>query len=338
MKTDHIWPLRRKKYQRVPTVLKIIFSFSLLSLAGCSQLSNVSLPLDWIKTGQSMVKEAVSDLVGKDNAGKSSQYPKLSMVPSRPTLPSTSEDRAKIRNQLLSDKKNARYIGTKSKLWPNSMPFKSKPIAPIKPDTATLQPKISTNTSTIQKSVASEGITKGAIETNNNIVAESINNDQQTSLSQPAPTKSKSLKFKIPVKLAPVEKAKAPLKFQIVDSGASTNRGVINFNHGSYKLSMSDRRLLLKIALEARDSEAFVRVVGHASMRTRDMNELKHTLANFNISVKRAEAVAAFLIANGVKAEKLIVDAVGDSQPLNHESMPAEERANRRAEIFLLQS
>ena len=170
------------------------------------------------------------------------------------------------------------------------------------------------------------------------IVAKIINNDQQTSLSQPASTKSKSLKFKIPVKLAPVEKAKAPLKFQIVDSGASTNRGVINFNHGSYKLSTSDRRLLLEIALEARDTEAFVRVVGHASMRTRDMNELKHTLANFNISVKRAEAVAAFLIANGVKAEKLIVDAVGDSQPLNQESMPAEERANRRAEIFLLQS
>ena len=48
--------------------------------------------------------------------------------------------------------------------------------------------------------------------------------------------------------------------------------------------------------------------------------------------------MAAFLIANGVKAEKLIVDAVGDSQPLNQESMPAEERANRRAEIFLLQS
>ena len=135
-----------------------------------------------------------------------------------------------------------------------------------------------------------------------------------------------------------MEKAKAPLKFQIIDSGASTNKGVINFDHGSYKLSPSDRRLLLKIAVEARDTGAFVRVVGHASMRTRDMNELKHTLANFNISVKRAEAVAAFLIANGVKAEKLIVDAVGDSQPLNHESMPAEERANRRAEIFLLQS
>ncbi len=338
MKTDHIWPLRRKKYQWVPTVLKIIFSFSLLSLAGCSQLSNVSLPLDWIKTGQSMVKEAVSDLVGKDNAGKSSQYPKLSMVPSRPILPSTSEDRAKIRNQLLSDKKNARYIGTKSKLWPNSMPFKAKPIAPIKPDTVALQAKVSTKTSSIQKSVASEGIQKGGIETNNNIVAERITNNQEISLSQPAQKKPKSFKFKIPVKLPSVEKAKAPLKFQIIDSGASTNKGVINFDHGSYKLSTSDRRLLLKIAVEARDTGAFVRVVGHASMRTRDMNELKHTLANFNISVKRAEAVAAFLIANGVKAEKLIVDAVGDSQPLNHESMPAEERANRRAEIFLLQS
>ena len=31
----------------------------------------------------------------------------------------------------MSDKKNASYIGTKSKLWPNSMPFKTKPIAPL---------------------------------------------------------------------------------------------------------------------------------------------------------------------------------------------------------------
>ena len=123
-----------------------------------------------------------------------------------------------------------------------------------------------------------------------------------------------------------------------MDSLSTVNKGVINFGHGSHQLSAADRRFLLKIASEVKKTGASVRVVGHASMRTRDMDELKHTLANFNVSVKRAEAVASFLIANGVKAEKLIVDAVGDSQPLNYESMPSEERANRRAEIFILNS
>ena len=52
--------------------------------------------------------------------------------------------------------------------------------------------------------------------------------------------------------------------------------------------------------------------------------------------VARWQSSECLVIAD--KAEKLIVDAVGDSQPLNYESMPLEERANRRAEIFILES
>ena len=155
---------------------------------------------------------------------------------------------------------------------------------------------------------------------------------QETS-SQSYKAKTKKFKFNIPIKVDTKKSKKTPLKFQIVDSLSTVNKGVINFGHGSHQLSAADRRFLSKIASEVKKTGASVRVVGHASMRTRDMDELKHTLANFNVSVKRAEAVASFLIANGVKAEKLIVDAVGDSQPLNYESMSSEERANRRAEI-----
>ena len=146
VKTHPVRCLRQKHYRRALFWLKITSATSLLGLASCSQLPTLSSPLDWIKTSQSMVKGAVGSFIGTSDNNKSSQYPKLSTFPSRPALLSTSEDRKKIRNELVSDKKNASYVGTKSKLWPNSMPFKTKPIAPIKPDTSALQPKNSVKT------------------------------------------------------------------------------------------------------------------------------------------------------------------------------------------------
>jgi outer membrane protein OmpA-like peptidoglycan-associated protein len=111
--------------------------------------------------------------------------------------------------------------------------------------------------------------------------------------------------------------------------------GVINFKHGSSRLSSSDLARLRALAKEAINVGAYIRVVGHASMRTRDMDPFEHTLANFNVSLKRANVVASALIDIGVPAEQLIVDAVGDTQPLFSEAMPSGEQANRRTEVYL---
>jgi len=61
----------------------------------------------------------------------------------------------------------------------------------------------------------------------------------------------------------------------------------------------------------------------------------RHILVNFNISFDRAQAVAGELMRLGVPASALVVEAVGDTQPLLAEVMPAGEAANRRVEIFL---
>jgi outer membrane protein OmpA-like peptidoglycan-associated protein len=45
--------------------------------------------------------------------------------------------------------------------------------------------------------------------------------------------------------------------------------------------------------------------------------------------------VAQELIHDGVPASRVLVDAVGDSQPIYYESMPQGEEGNRRAEIFV---
>lgn len=129
------------------------------------------------------------------------------------------------------------------------------------------------------------------------------------------------------------EDAQQMLRFGGFEQGGAA--GIVNFGHGSARLSSSDRATLAALAREAMDQGLYVRVVGHASMRTRDMDPFEHTLANFNVSLKRANVVAQALLEMGLPAEQLIVDAVGDTEPLYSEAMPSGEQGNRRAEIYL---
>ena len=78
-----------------------------------------------------------------------------------------------------------------------------------------------------------------------------------------------------------------------------------------------------------------VRVGGHASMRTRDMELGQHRLVNFQLSADRAQMVANELMRLGLPPLALLIDAKGDSRPVTHEYMPAGEMENRRAEIFI---
>lgn len=110
----------------------------------------------------------------------------------------------------------------------------------------------------------------------------------------------------------------------------------IYFGHGSTALTAADRAEIRDIAaLQKKRGGGSVRVVGHASSRTNNLPVDKHLLANFDTSLKRANAVAAELMKHGVAAADLVIEAEGDQAPVFYESMPAGEAGNRRAEIFL---
>ncbi|MBV9695200.1 MAG: OmpA family protein [Alphaproteobacteria bacterium] len=84
-----------------------------------------------------------------------------------------------------------------------------------------------------------------------------------------------------------------------------------------------------------RGGTGYIRIVGHASSRTSNMPIEKHLEVIFDKSQDRADAVAKEIIKQGVPANRVLVEAVGDSQPVYYESMPKGEDGNRRAEIFL---
>ncbi|HEX3674302.1 MAG TPA: OmpA family protein [Rhizomicrobium sp.] len=88
-------------------------------------------------------------------------------------------------------------------------------------------------------------------------------------------------------------------------------------------------------AFQAAGGQGYIRVVGHSSSRTASMSLQRHLIFNFERSQARANAVARELIALGVPANKVLVEAVGDAQPVYYESMPQGEEGNRRAEIFV---
>ena len=88
-------------------------------------------------------------------------------------------------------------------------------------------------------------------------------------------------------------------------------------------------------AWRARGGQGYIRVVGHSSSRTGNMPVEKHLEIIFNRSQAYANAVGRELIHAGIPAKQVLIEAVGDSQPVYYESMPQGETGNRRAEIYL---
>ncbi|MBT5374546.1 MAG: OmpA family protein, partial [Rhodospirillaceae bacterium] len=124
-------------------------------------------------------------------------------------------------------------------------------------------------------------------------------------------------------------------KFDSSKSIVSVLAGKILFANGSANLSGRDRRELKRIANDYKKSGGTVRVIGFASSYTGNVDPLKHQIINFNVSMRRADIVAASLMKHGVAPKDIFVGAKSDAEPVYYEVMPAGQAGNRRAEIYL---
>jgi outer membrane protein OmpA-like peptidoglycan-associated protein len=118
-------------------------------------------------------------------------------------------------------------------------------------------------------------------------------------------------------------------------AGPGQLAAIIFFPHGSSDLGARDRSILRDLAALQQQRGGGLRVVGHASSRTRNATPDEHQVANFDMSLIRANAVLEELLRLGVSAEAVRAEAVGDAEPVYHEFMPSGEAGNRRVEIFL---
>ena len=119
--------------------------------------------------------------------------------------------------------------------------------------------------------------------------------------------------------------------------GQSQPQTVVFFPRDTAALSPSAKTQIRAAAqaFQSRGGDNYVRVVGHSSSRTANMPMARHLDVVFQHSQDFATAVAHELIRDGVPADKVLIEAVGDSHPVYYESMPQGEAGNRRAEIFM---
>ena len=111
--------------------------------------------------------------------------------------------------------------------------------------------------------------------------------------------------------------------------------GTIYFASGSTQISESDRAKLSQVVAQYRAQGGMIRIVGHASSFTRDMDPTQHDSVNYSISSRRADAVAKALMKLGIGPENITTAAEADHDPVYYEVMPAGEAGNRRVEIFI---
>ncbi len=114
----------------------------------------------------------------------------------------------------------------------------------------------------------------------------------------------------------------------------ATKVATILFPKGSAELDARDRRILNDVFRLHRQRGGKMRVIGHASLRTRNLDAATHKTVNYRISAARADSVARELSRRGVRADEISVDARADSEPIYFEIMPSGEAGNRRAEIY----
>lgn len=110
----------------------------------------------------------------------------------------------------------------------------------------------------------------------------------------------------------------------------------LSFKTGSSSVDQIGLKKIRKIVELAKKRDAKVKIIGHASIRTKDMPASQHKVVNFVISDKRAQSVAKAFIELNFPKDKLFTEAVSDSKPLFKENMPAGTQANQRTEIFLI--
>ena len=145
-------------------------------------------------------------------------------------------------------------------------------------------------------------------------------------------TMEPSVSQEIPSFDSTFERSKLDLEEQIQYRVAT-----INFSSGSSSVNIAGLKKIKKIAKIAKERNAKIKIIGHASERTKDMPIAKHKLVNFIVSDKRANSVAEIFIKKyNFPTDKLITQGVSDSKPLFKEIMPAGTTANQRTEIFLI--
>ncbi|MEE8563455.1 MAG: OmpA family protein [Alphaproteobacteria bacterium] len=320
----------------------IVFSFA---LGACSAVPDWANPVEWYKGTAEWIRGDDDETIAARRAARSPEnappnadrpFPALSTVPARPQGIATRDQRRRqVESGLVADRSRARHAALGPGDSPKPSP-RSVPGAPARPVLAA--PKIAavapaTGNQAFQRAIAQQSAAGGATRRSlgpirRNTMATPPPPRGTLVLTPPRASASRGGQLKMATPPRPVAGPIGP-------TAGSVSVGTVYFANGSAKISGKYNRTLRAIAAMQKKRGGTLRVIGHASSRTRDIKPLGHQLANFRISLARAKAVAHQLMHHGAPSSSVAVSGVADNQPIYHEFMPLGEAANRRAEIYL---
>jgi outer membrane protein OmpA-like peptidoglycan-associated protein len=345
---------------RTGAVMATIMTVS-LSLGACSLTPDWANPVEWYKGTRDWVSgddPQNTAQAAKPVPGADKPYPKLSSVPQRPAAPSEAQRKAMAKS-LAADRKSARYTDGQIRRQSESV-TRADIAPPAAPRIAT--PRIATPTVRARPSPVQSARRAPATPSPRPPRVPAVPPASATiamapsplpAISSPLPSmpatmpNSRRIASLTPLARGGFVPAKrfstrfpAGVGGQITPpagtvSGLAGALGTVYFKSGSSRVTAAERRKIRRAVELVKGRGGRLVVVGHASSRTRDLDPLRHHLANFRISYDRAEAVAKELVRQGVARNLIEINAMSDSRPVFHEVMPAGEALNRRVEIVL---
>lgn len=267
-------------------------------LAGCSSDKNA---------GQEAAAEEENKPVvakGAENADRlpdevedSGEYPNLASVPDAPEEGMSPNQRLIIEEGLLADRENARYqAGPPPKMLPQ--PGGQGPSMP-------------------SGSVESTDLSEGSMSLPGSA-------DDVTLSDQPTPGQSQSQETASSAAQASQSSA------QEVPPGEQVMLVAIRFPEDSAQPPPQTDQVLEQVAMIQKQENAFLRIVGHTSAQT-GSEQAKMALAN-----ERAGVIASRLASFGAARSKLLVEGVGDSEPVAGTAGGQDVRQNNRVEIYMI--
>ena len=331
--SDQIASRHRRRIGRNSHLVAGVLALPLI-LGGCLAVPDWADPSDWFEQDQAPTRVGLSQ--NQAASVESASFPNLASVPDSAPRVTPSAIRAEIQAGLAADRANAEYSGERlvggappqaAVGQSMSVPPATGPLRVPKPP-AQIQaaaPAGAPAAPTIAGELAAGGPAPSTSDPGQTQATRTQVARTQVAQTGAAQTQLRFTQFQgAPDAIMP---GPAAVGTQLV--------AVIYFGHGSARLDANDRGVLRDIVALHRQRGGAIRVVGHASAHTGVVGQIKHRMANFEISLKRANAVAARLVALGVAKDKVRAEARGDAQPVYHEFMPTGEASNRRTEIFL---
>jgi len=345
-------------------VTGLVLTVAIFATAGCSYFPDALNPVEWYNDIVNLFEDEETmearEVARTPVPGASRQYPSLATVPPRPAGASTPEQRTVIARGLVADRRQARAAAqSMTSSVPVTAPaptFGSQlATAPTQPPAPMPAPKFASQATTapIQPPSPMPVPAAGSSSPGGSDALVSQTYRSQLALSAPTvstapagPTASPSLTGGQPAPLSaaaagaatPLSSALPPRPLSRLDangSAVSYRAASLRFKTGSARIGKGDRKKLREVAALQRKHNATLRIIGHASSRTRDLDPVTHQIVNFRISVDRAHAVARELLRLGVPPGKLNIGAKSDQERVFYEFMPAGETGNQRADIYI---